>query len=140
MAGTERADRWAFGVDVHRDLKGCLGVQQHRVVDRLGNGGVGGGDNRGDGVHHLGQVGHPHPVAVPDEDVQIGGYGQGVGEGVTLLKRPVVGAEPDVPLVVGDPGWPRDLLGVGGAFDERPGSDPVPMFRQMYGSVPSSAQ
>ena len=78
-------------------------MQLERVVDRLDEGALCRGDDRRDGVHHLGQVGHPDPRAVPDEDVQVGGDGQGVNERVALLEGAVVGPVPDVPLVVGDP-------------------------------------
>ena len=60
------------------------------------------GDDGRDGVDHLRQVRHLDPVAVPDEDVEVGGDGQRIDEVVALLERPVTGAVPDVPLVVGD--------------------------------------
>src|SRR5580693_6898907 len=115
----ERADRGAVDVHVDRGGQRRLCVQQDRVVDRLSDRGLRRGDDRRDRVHHLRQVRHPDPAAVPDEDVQVGGHGQGVGEVVALLERAVVRAVPDVPLVVGDAWRPRDLLHVRRALDQR---------------------
>ena len=53
------------------------------------------------------------------KDIEIGADGQGVGEHVALLQRPRHVAEPDVPLVVNDPGRLLEAVVIGGTLQHR---------------------
>ena len=65
------------------------------------------GHEGGDDVDGLGDVGHADVAGLADEDVEPGGDGEGVGEGVFLFgAEGALGADgvPDVPFVEADSG------------------------------------
>ncbi len=74
-------------------------------------------ENRADGVDELGEIRELDGAALPDEAVEVGGHGQGIGE-IELFFHPAHAilvlplAIPDIPFVEGDVNGMRDALGM----------------------------
>ena len=113
----------ALDRDVQGGLAQVVGEKPERMVDRLQEQALRAGDDGGDHVHELGEVGHLDGVGVADERVEVGRHGQRVAEVVLLLEpgRPVHIAEPHVPFVVRDMDRMPHLVLVPGLLDQRPG-------------------